>query len=755
MTHRFLFITHQLTRTGAPLVLLDVIKNLHSLGNHIDVISMSEGVLSDDLEQMGISVRIQERFLPVWEHFIEEVNNYECVICNTLVTFEAIHILNHTSVPTIWWIHEPREYFDMYSEVLPDFKSLNENIHLIAVSPVNKDIIKDLYGMDVPILTIGVDDVYDSGKSKNSDENVRFICVGLYSFTKGQDVLASAIASLPTGVLKQCEFIFCGDEKGSDQDYVSTVRKLSNVFSNVRMIDTLPHDKLLSEMKKTDFLVAPSRLDSLPTVAVEAMMLGIPVILSDVCGVGKYLNGEGGYVFSSENVAELTSILEKAVKTKRDNNLYLTIADEARSHYVQSFSRDAFNDRLMSLVKRITPTRRIIFIMDTRDVLDIFSVVLIKQFRKMGYEVLEFRLSDLEGSLKKMADMISEGRVCAVFNYNFYSAFMEYKPGENFWEHFNIPIVTMLMDHPFCFDEAFEMLPAHSVVLCPDKNHMNYILRFYKNVETVGYLPHGGQMALTEFRPISERSIDVLYMGGISAPNAYKIMPDFSKYDFDARSIGNEAYEVLIDNTDMTTEEALEKCLINHGIAMEDDDLRHFIADMHYVDLLAVSYYREKTIRVLADAGIKVRLYGFGWDSIEWIKSSCVEYSGRISAFDVPELMNDAKIVLSTMTWFKDGTHDRVFNGMLHGAVSVTDTSKYMEEEFKGIYAGGDYEINGAELGFFKLSEIERLPEMISYLLSHTDLAQRIADAGYERAKSDHTWESRAIELDRDLLQYM
>ena len=36
-----------------------------------------------------------------------------------------------------------------------------------------------------------------------------------------------------------------------------------------------------------------------------------------------------------------------------------------------------------------------------------------------------------------------------------------------------------------------------------------------------------------------------------------------------------------------------------------------------------------------------------------------------MSADKIVDLMYDSKIVLNTMTWFKDGTHDRVFNGML------------------------------------------------------------------------------------------
>jgi spore maturation protein CgeB len=52
----------------------------------------------------------------------------------------------------------------------------------------------------------------------------------------------------------------------------------------------------------------------------------------------------------------------------------------------------------------------------------------------------------------------------------------------------------------------------------------------------------------------------------------------------------------------------------------------------------------------------------------------------------------------------------------------------------------------------FELDEIDGLPDKIKYLLDNTDVAQRIADNGYERALKSETWEARARELDRDLL---
>ena len=46
------------------------------------------------------------------------------------------------------------------------------------------------------------------------------------------------------------------------------------------------------------------------------------------------------------------------------------------------------------------------------------------------------------------------------------------------------------------------------------------------------------------------------------------------------------------------------------------------------------------------------------------------------------DVMNDSKIVLNTMTWFKDGTHDRVFNGMLAKSSSGNGFFYLYEREF-------------------------------------------------------------------------
>lgn len=393
--------------------------------------------------------------------------------------------------------------------------------------------------------------------------------------------------------------------------------------------------------------------------------------------------------------------------------------------------------------------RRLIFFIGVYDTLDIFAFELRREFEFMGYETMLFDTASLQNSLGQLAAFVKKP-VTAVITFNNLGYNMELTQGNNIWNDLDILCINILMDHPFCYKAALDDSPRKAAVLCPDRNHMRYIQRFYPQIPISGYLPHAGIERGVPARKIRERTIDVLYAGGLSRDYVKNVMPDFQKYtDFDAEQIGDQAYHMLIEYPHMTTEEAIEKTLRAAGIQVPDDRLCEIIADLHYIDLLAASYFREKTVRSLVEHGIHVHLYGNGWDACTWLGHANLMYGGRVSAEEIVGYMQDAKIVLNTMTWFKDGTHDRVFNGMLAGAVAVTDSSVYMREEFL------DTDCAQQKLVMFELEEIEQLPGIVERLLNDADQMQQIADRGYMYAKEHHTWKCRAKELEQDLLSQL
>ena len=235
------------------------------------------------------------------------------------------------------------------------------------------------------------------------------------------------------------------------------------------------------------------------------------------------------------------------------------------------------------------------------DTLDIFTYELKKEFEKIGLEVMIFDTQDMEGSMIKLGKFIQQP-VKAVVTFNNLGFNMEIIKGQNIWEQLQIPCINILMDHPFIHKKALDEAPSNAVVICPDRNHMKFVQRFYPQIQIVGFLPHGGKTKNIQAKPIVERNIDILYAGGISYKFIEQSKPDFKEFTFDAENIADEAYEELIKHPYRTTEEVIEEKLIESGINLSDNELLDVIEKLHYVDMLAVSYYREKTIKTLVEA---------------------------------------------------------------------------------------------------------------------------------------------------------
>ena len=143
--------------------------------------------------------------------------------------------------------------------------------------------------------------------------------------------------------------------------------------------------------------------------------------------------------------------------------------------------------------------------------------------------------------------------------------------------------------------------------------------------------------------------------------------------------------------------------------------MNHWITELRFIDSYATSFYREQAVRCLVENGIKVTVFGGGWDRCSWAEHPNFIYGGKILAPQVLELMNHSKIVLNTMTWYKNGIHDRIINGML--------------------------------------AVMQELPEMTSALLQKPEYMEEIAETGYRYAKKHHTFKQRAEYIYQNYLQ--
>lgn len=347
---RILIITHQLSRSGAPIVLLDMIRILREQGYQIEVITMLDGELRQELREMEIPVKVQERFIPQAEEFLQYAEGFHMVVANTLVTFEPVQLLKYTKIPVLWWLHEGRQYFEHLQTVLPDFSKLPSNIHVFAVGHIVQQAIEELYGVHTDILHFGVEDFPPGPAKKTDDGKVRFLTAGIYSKVKGQDILAEAIRQMPREYLVRTEFFFCGNEQIYDEAVFSSVKRLVEEYENVILLHQLQREEILAWMERCDCLIVPSRMETMSAVAVEMMMKENLCLCTDGCGIAHYIqNGYNGFTVPSENVAALAEKIMYIV----DNNKSLDpLRSAGRKTYETYFSKDVFIGRIQGLAER-------------------------------------------------------------------------------------------------------------------------------------------------------------------------------------------------------------------------------------------------------------------------------------------------------------------------------------------------------------------------------------------------------------------
>lgn len=398
--------------------------------------------------------------------------------------------------------------------------------------------------------------------------------------------------------------------------------------------------------------------------------------------------------------------------------------------------------------------RLLIFIKGIYDTMDLFSDELMQAFEEIGYPCMILDAEQMDESLCELSkylgvscvkpeDGVDLSQAAAVITFNNMGYNLCEDKGFNIWEQYQIPYYDIQMDHPFHYADKIKVLPQTTRLYCIDRNHVKYVKRFFGNITWVDFLPHGGTM-IDESQlvppPLSGRPIDVLYAGSLSKYRIEMLIPDFDQFrDFDAGELCHQVLQEVVRHPNRTTEDVLEDYFAELELPISEEQLADYISRFRFLDAYAVSFFREQAVRILVENGIRVVVYGEGWERTDWADNSNLILGGKVLAPEVLPLMYQSKIVLNTMTWFKDGSHDRVFNGMLSGAVVVSDASVYMQEQFE----------NHKELELFELETIQELPFIVEDLLQDLPRAQQIADAGRKKAMKEHTWEQRAQKITR------
>lgn len=397
--------------------------------------------------------------------------------------------------------------------------------------------------------------------------------------------------------------------------------------------------------------------------------------------------------------------------------------------------------------------RKIIFIKNAVETLGYFSEQIARELERNGYETCFIDYERMYESMDVMLHFLDREET-ALVTFNFIGlrgeAVFQTESGRSIWQEENLPILNILVDHPLYYHSCLKEAGERMRVFCVDREHVGYVRRFYPGVK-VEFLPlagnelfvsqkdgeHGIHRTHCEDVPepvlYGQRTFDLVFAANYVSMEMLE--EKVKALDDDYRIFYRRITEDLIADPAQSVDAVMERHIRNELGAVPEEQLCAAMSGMIWIDLFARSYFREKVVQTLADAGIIVRVFGADWEKIHCKKPQNVRTSGgKVNSAACVQAMRDARIALNVMPWFKDGAHDRVFTAMLQGTAVLTDDSRYLREECR----------DGENICFYSLRALEQLPDRVVSLLEDPVRMAELAERGYRMAEKRHRWKNRA-----------
>ena len=382
--------------------------------------------------------------------------------------------------------------------------------------------------------------------------------------------------------------------------------------------------------------------------------------------------------------------------------------------------------------------RRLVFIKGAVETLEFFSLQIANAVEAQGIGVWFWDMKAPLASRERFEQEASwEGSVLVTFNFIGLSGESQFQLGEEgtVWEAYGIRCFCIMVDHPMYYYRKLEANLKGLTLACIDRGHQAFTEQYYPFYGKVHFLPLAGTLLNRSKTPYRGREIDVVFTGNYVPPE--NLMPHIQHMDEESQEFYFGIIRELIQKPDMPMEEMLVGRLKKEFSSITREETLSCLHSMVFIDLSVRSYFRRKAICTLAEHNIRVTAVGKDWEKAGCARPENIAMAGMRDSLGCLEYMGNAKVAVNVMPWFKDGAHDRIFNGMLQGCAVVTDSSKYLDEILR----------EGTDYVRFSLDTCEEITQKVDELLQNPDRAESIAQNGCLEASRSHTWAQRALAL--------
>lgn len=375
MQKKILIITHETSRTGAPLVMLHFLSwlKVNKLEVTVDVLALKGGGLESEFKvNCNKYYNYQDFTKPQKVSFVRRVllkltwikkmdtsslfvekmgkENYDLIYANTIVPLPiALKITaNSSNSKLIAHIHELNA---IIREGLPSFKSLSNSVNqFIAPSQLVKNNLIYNWSINQGIIDV----VYECAKiatNSSSNKSNKVFTVGASGtvhWRKGHDVFLQIARFINSNYPEYAiNFVWVGRIPKNERIILEEDLNKLDLKDNVSFVGEVENPS--SYFKEFDVFVMTSREDPFPLVCIEVGMLGKPIIsFEKAVGTNEILKEAGGFIVPYLNIESMS---EKIIDYYNNPELIESHGDKNKKAFSQ-FTPEIICPELFSVIEK-------------------------------------------------------------------------------------------------------------------------------------------------------------------------------------------------------------------------------------------------------------------------------------------------------------------------------------------------------------------------------------------------------------------
>ncbi|MDJ1502653.1 glycosyltransferase family 4 protein [Xanthocytophaga agilis] len=390
MLNSILFVSHEASRTGAPIVLLHFLKWLKQNTNIYFVILLKkDGELRSEFEAIAPTYLYPFPYTPLnglkgkvignWNTYIGlpnyyknlkkalEAHNIGLIYANSIESGKLLHFLSFLNCRVITHVHE-LEYAFHFTQKYNDPENFNYLFeytnHYIAVANVVKKNLVEQHKIKEQVVDIVYEFVPDnitltsnSSKIKQSlnipDDAFIVGLSGTMDLRKGFDLLIQLVKEVYSQIsTKDIYFIWVGGNFDSEYYFVANMdAERTNVNKFIRLIG--PQKDPISYFSCFDIFTLLSREDPFPLVCLENALLSKPIICFEGGGgMPELVEENAGFVVPYLNIS---SMAQKIIYLKQNPSIRYTFGENAKKKVAHKYITSACAPQILNIIKKVNP----------------------------------------------------------------------------------------------------------------------------------------------------------------------------------------------------------------------------------------------------------------------------------------------------------------------------------------------------------------------------------------------------------------